>query len=714
MVNLNKNIRNIDLHYRATNYLTVAQLFLRDNFLLKRKLKQNDIKTTILGHWGACPSINFLYAHFCSYIKITNSENYFILGSGHAAPALLANLYLEGSLGEVYPDLNYGTEGLYNFISNFGSDPRLQTEVSPALPGVINSGGELGIATACAVGSILNNPKKSCFCIFGDGEFEAGATISSLLSLDMLSPQKDGFLIFAVNLNKYKMGSRSLLSTWSKSRIESFFRSFNMRPFFCDLNHIQCAKTFSSISKMYNKWINGKAVKIPIIILKNEKGTTGPLTIDGEKFSGSHQSHKVGKLKNDKQNTNYIKIIEKWLNQYEPDKLFNNGFPVKKIISNFPKKNLRIGYRLEIDQKLLNKNLFKGEDLIEYYKKHALSVGTSTSPMVNIGKLIVALRGFNKNYTLFSPDEGNSNRLEAVINKVGIKGNTKWKSSVHICSKGGVIEILNETCCHGMLQAYNQTGRDGLYITYEAFAPITSSLISQYYKILKISNLCKWKPKIPSLKYILSSSGWRNCYTHQNPDLLNTLLSKTDNFIDIYFPSDANHALACLLKMNEKKSSIQVMIAGKTNNKILRTANQAYADVQRGFWIKEYKSKKAKKTIHIIAIGDYMVNETISACQINSNNNCNLNIKIIAPIYSKILSPNNIEKIINKNDNLNVIVVCTGYINAFRGLFSTSFNIKNWIFVGYNDGFELNKTDSVLKINKVDKFHIIKYINSFR
>lgn len=719
MENNINNLQNIDLHYRAASYLTVAQLFLRDNFLLKRKLKQDDIKTIILGHWGACPGINFLYAHFCRYIQTTNSESYFILGSGHAAPALMANLYLEGSLGEIYPDLNLGEKGLCNFISNFGTDPRLQTEVSPALPGVINSGGELGVATACAFGSVLRNPKKSCFCIFGDGEFEAGATIPSLLSLELLSPKKDGFLIFAVNLNKYKMGSRSLLSTWSKNRIESFFKSLNMQPFFCNLDHAQCAKTFYSISKMHNNWIKGNHTKIPIIILNNEKGATGPKTIDGDKYVGSHHSHKVGKLKNYKQKAKQVSIIEKWLNQYEPDKLFNkNGFPVRGVLSNFPKAKFKIGRRLEIDRKLLDKNFFRGKNLFKYYKKYSHNVGTTVSSMVSISNLIIILNRLNKKYTTFSPDEGTSNKVDAVINELGIKGNSKWKSSVPVNSEGGVVEILNEICCHGMLQGYNQTGRDGLYVTYEAFAPITASLISQYYKLLKISNCCKWQSQVPSLKYILTSSGWRNCYTHQNPDLLNTLLSKTDGLVDVYFPNDTNQALACFAEMFTKRNSIQVLVVGKTNFKTIRSIEQSCKDIQRGFWTKSYGFKnKSHKKFRIIAIGDYMVKEAMDACNEITHQHKNLYIKIIIPICSKIFYKEKLKTILGKEfskeaSSKNVIVVCTGYVNIFRGIFGAVYNTKNWKFLGYKDGFSLSQNAPVLELNEVNKESLIKYIKN--
>ncbi|MBA4320864.1 MAG: hypothetical protein C0412_20940, partial [Flavobacterium sp.] len=358
----NSNYQNIDYHFRAANYLTVAQLFLRDNVLLKRKLTFDDLKPIVLGHWGACPGINFLYSHFCRYIQLTNSHSYLILGSGHAAPSLLANLYLERSLGEIYPDLDYGDNGMYNLISRFGVDSRLQTEVSPALPGIINAGGELGIALACAIGSILNNPQRTTFCIIGDGEFEAGATMPSLWCKEFLTPKKDGFLILAINLNQYKMGSRSLLSTWSNKRIESFFSSFGLRPFFCELSHDQCAAAFISIAKMHENWIKGISSDVPVIILKSQKGATGPLEIDSEKFVGTHRSHKVDKLKYP--TANHVQIIEHWLRSYKPEELFqNNGFPVKQIENNLPKKDLRIGRRLEIDRKKQGK-LFLNKKII--------------------------------------------------------------------------------------------------------------------------------------------------------------------------------------------------------------------------------------------------------------------------------------------------------------------------------------------------------------
>ena len=706
--------QNIDYHFRAANYLTCAQLFLRNNILLRKRIKLDDLKPVVLGHWGACPAINFLYAHFCRYIRITNSKSYLILGSGHAAPALLANLYLERSLGEVYPDLDYGIEGMHKLVSKFGIDPRLQTEVSPALPGVINTGGELGIAVACAIGSILNNPQKTSLCIIGDGEFEAGVTMTSLLYKEFLIPKKDGFLILAINLNQYKMGSRSLLSTWNNKRIESFFSSFGIRPFFCELSHDQGIKVFSSIAEMYNDWVNGISSKIPVIILKSQKGATGPSEINGEKFVGTHRSHKVGSLKYPA--PNHVTLIEQWLRNYKPEELFqNNGFPAKEIKNNLPKKNLRIGRKLEINYKKQRKIALSDEKtLSRLFKEETQKLGSSVSPMKIIGNAINYLRRRNKSFILLSPDEAESNGLNSVIERNGIKGNPKWESSVPVHFNGGVIEILNENCCHGMLQGYIQTGRDGLYVTYEAFAPITASLISQYYKFLKISNYCRWRPQIPSLKYILTSSGWHNTYTHQNPDLLNTLLSKTNGLVDVYFPSDANQALACFVEMLSKKNSIQVLVAGKTNFKILRSRAQAYRDIQKGFWVKNYGFKdKLQKELYIIAIGDYMVKEAMETCSEIIRHYKNLYIKLIAPVCSKIFYKEKLKRMFGQETNpKNVIIVCTGYVNIFRGIFGAVYDTKNWKFLGYKDSFSLNRRASALELNEVNKESLIKYIKN--
>jgi len=714
MIAQNSNYQNIDRHFRAANYLTVAQLFLQNNTLLKRRLELNDLKPVVLGHWGACPAINFLYAHFCRYLQITKSSSYLILGSGHAAPALIANLYLERSLGEIYPDLDYGNKGLYNLISKFGIDPRLQTEASPALPGVINTGGELGIALACAIGSILNNPRKTSFCIIGDGEFEAGTTMPSLLCREFLTPKKDGFLILAINLNQYKMGSRSLLSTWDNKRIESFFYSFGMQPFFCELSHNQGIKAFTSIAKMYYNWVYGINSRIPVIILKSQKGITGPKEIDNEKFVGTHRSHKVGKLKYP--TYNHIKIIEDWLKSYKPEELFqNNGFPAKEIENNLPNKTLRIGTRLEIHDKKQGRILLDHKKiLIKLFQKEAQKLGSIVSPIKIIGNSINHLREQNKTFLVFSPDETESNGLNKVIERNGIKGNPKWESSVPVHFNGGVIEILNESCCHGMLQGYIQTGRDGLYVTYEAFAPITASLISQYYKFLKISNHCGWRFQKPSLKYILTSLGWHNTYTHQNPDLLNTLLSKTNDLVDVYFPSDTNQALACFTEMLDKKSSIQVLIIGKTNFKTIRSREQAYRDVKRGFWLKSYGLKSvSQKKFYIIVIGDYMVKEAMDACSEVTCKYKNLYIKFIAPICSKMFHKENLKRIFDQETNPgNVIVVCTGYVNIFRGLFGAVYNTKNWKFLGYKDGFSLDVNKSVLELNEVNKEFLIKQIKT--
>ena len=322
-------------------------------------------------------------------------------------------------------------------------------------------GGELGHSLAFAIGSVLNNTKITSFCIIGDGEFEAGSIMPSLLGREFLNPSQDGFLILGINLNQYKMGSRSLLSTWNDNKIQSFFSSFNMKTFFCELSHNQGVKIFSSVARMYKDWINEVNVKIPVIILKNQKGATGSAKINGEEFVGTHRSHKVGNLKHP--TSEHVAIIEKWLRSYKPQELFKkNGAPVKEIENTLPHKNLRIGniWRKNLNNQKISLSRIKLNKII---KKEAHKVGSNVSPMEVIGNVFNQLKKECPRFILFSPDETESNRLSKVIQEQGIRGNHNWRSSVPVRKNGGVIEILNENCCHGILQGYIQTGRDGIY-----------------------------------------------------------------------------------------------------------------------------------------------------------------------------------------------------------------------------------------------------------
>lgn len=708
----------VDYHFRAANYISVAQLFLQDNVLLQRRMRLEDLKPTVIGHWGTCPGVNFLYAHLCRFIRVTKSRVQLVLGSGHAAPALLANLYLEGSLGEVYPDLRYGYSGLSTLIREFGQTSRLQTEVSAALPGTIMAGGELGAALPIAFGATLNNPELTVFCLLGDGELEAGATLSSLNCQEFISPANDGFLIIAVNFNEYKMGSRSIFSTWSDKGLRQFFESFNMEVFICEPSHEDCVKVFDSIAEIRENWRANRFTHIPVILFRNEKGWTGPNTISGHSYVGTHRSHKVAELKHPHDVENAVDIVEQWLQSYRPEQLFvTDGSPSELVLENIPDLSLRLGLK---SHQLNSKHLERPRDPLErvtnLVKNHSKQLSSHVSPMTVIGELLKEYFDTpeGKHFLLFCPDEIFSNGLGNILESNSFRW--KWRStqaSVPLSPQGRVVEILNEACCHGMLHGYNQTGRDGIYVTYEAFAPITASAISQYYKFLKQGKNYPWRESVPALKYIITSLGWRNCFTHQNPDLLNTLLSKTDPLVKVYFPSDANHALVCLREMLLERDSINAMVVGKTSFQIWRSFDQALEDLEKGYWFQDYGDGGAlSSTIIIVAVGDYMVEESIQACRIVYRFCGDCHLRVVAPISSAVF--HNSRSLSTMLDLANVsnppLVVCTGYVKVFQGLLGQFFDIRHWKFFGYQDEGGEGSYASLLDSNGVGRYSLASEI----
>jgi xylulose-5-phosphate/fructose-6-phosphate phosphoketolase len=704
----------LDFHFRAANYLSAAQLFLRDNTLLQRRVTEEDLKSVVLGHWGCCPGVNFLYAHFSRFIRKTKAKSYLVLGSGHAAPALLANLYLEGSLGSVYSDLRHGREGLDKLIRGFGKDPRLQTEVSAALPGVMNAGGELGLALACATGSVLGNPGIVTFCVLGDGEMEAGSSMPSLLGQELLTPKYDGFLVLAINLNQYKMDSRSILSTWSNERLISFFSALKLRTFIADITHRPFLDVMLSVEEMYRAWESGSDDRLPVIILRSEKGYGAPSMINGKPFTGTHAAHKVGSLKCLDDLCENVDTIEEWLRSYSPEVLFQqDGTLAWQIERNMPEDALRLGRRLESDRKSVVKRCFSREDVLKICDTQTKGKGHAGSPMRVIGDcLALLLKRADMPFFVFCPDEASSNQLDALLAVGHLRGRPCWESSVRVSAYGRLIEILNETCCHSMLQGTVQTGRDGIYVTYESFAPITAGALSQYYKLLKVADYCLWREKLPSLKYVLTSLGWRNCYTHQNPDFLNTLLCKEDSLIEVYFPSDLNQAIVCLAAMFGTMNSIQVLVTGKNEFSVLRSPEEANDDVERGFWLKEWgKTRRKRNDVCLIAIGDHIVHEAIHACDSVSNAYPDAALTVLAPVRSRVLVDGSLKQVLEGLCPFrNIVVAFTGYTSPVRSLFSAVFDVREWIFRGYNDAFTLEQGPSVLENNGVGRLSLARLL----
>jgi len=673
-----QELESLDANFRASNYLAAAQLFLKSNVDLNN-LALDDLKESVFGHWGCCPGINYSYTHINRFMCKTQTLLNLIIGTGHSSPALISNLYINGVLGKSYLEYQYGIGGINNIIKGFGKNMLLQTEISPLLPNVILAGGELGNAISVSFGTVLNNPRQTTFVIVGDGEMEAGTSLPSLLCNQIINPQHDGFLVIIVNLNKYKMTSRSLISL--NEYIKKMFFSFGFEVFTTSINsHEQTAKIFDRIIDLQTKWYNGRNIKLPFIILESQKGFSAPEIIGSKRFLNSHLSHKVSSLRNPS-NEN-LEIIRKWLKSYKPEELFFEGVPTNQVLSNIPKQ-------CEI---LYNTTCFNSKSNV--YNISTLNI------METLTKYF--LNYTDSNFLIFSPDESISNGLNEFVQEHGIRcRDENIESSINVKNNGRVIEILNEVMCLSMLYGYIKIGRDGIFITYEAFSPLVSSFISQCYKFYKMQRENNKLEGTKSLKIILTSLGWRNTYTHQNPDLLNTLLAKTSDSLEIYFPSESNQALVCFQEIENQMDSIQVLYVSKTELQTRRTLKQAKEDVKKGFWMKNYEKSQGADRVLIISIGDVITNECLIACEEVESRNIDLLTVLKASTLDTLK--------INQEKYVKILVYFSGYCDILQGKLSKQNDTSKWQFFGYNDSI-YGSFKNVLQSNCVDKNSIANAI----
>jgi len=702
-------IDQVTAHTAAADYLSVAQLFLKDNCLLHAPMSEDQLKDPVLGHWGTCPTVNLLYAHICRYVRRTEVPTILVLGSGHAAPALLANLYIEGSLGNAYPELQPGPEGLRHLVSQFGRDGRLQTEISGFLPGVINAGGELGMAVGCAVGAVLNAPAMTCFCIVGDGELEAGTSLSAMLCGDLLVPGQDGFLVIMININAYKMGSPSLISTWDDTRLESFFSGLGFHPIICAAEHEELTGALDHVGDLQMRWAEGRTPSLPVLLVRDIKGRGGPAAIGDTPYVGTHTSHKVGALKHPHQVPDSVRIVEDWLRSYDPHRLFHaDGRPKDTVLSNLPPPSLRLGRWLETEREAL-----WGKSNPAITSSDSFSpLGAIESPMEALASA-VGRHGENRDrgFLVFSPDEADSNLLGDLVSRWSVRGHDSWTSTSPVSRSGRVVEVLNESCCQAFLQGYLQTGRDGIYVTYEAFSPLTSSALAQYLKLVRSTLECAWRTSVPSMKIVLTSSGWRNTFTHQNPDFLNSALSRSGTEIETYFPSDANQTQACMERALRRRDSIDILVVEKQRLPVRRSLDEARQDVECGVWTYDLGDPHTSTPrICLLCIGAFPVREAFSAYNRALADPRTPFLRLVAPVRGSVLSDGSLARLQNWDEFDAVIVICTGYVPVFRGLLASTFDVRSWVFRGYRDALPSSPAEEVTETNGIGCSSLLRFI----
>jgi len=626
-------IEAIRKYVRAANYLTAIQIYLWDNFLLRRKLNFDDIKPRLLGHWGTCPGINFIYANLNYLIKKHSADILFIMGPGHGFAALQANLFLEGTLGKYYAEAVHDEKGIGYIARNFSWPYGFPSHSNPGAPGVILEGGELGYALATAYGAVLDNPELIAACVIGDGEAETGPTAGAWHLNKFIDPAINGAVLPILHLNGYKISGPTIFGRMTNRELKALFTGYGYQPYIVEGNKVyekmvdaleKCYQSIKAIQEQAksSKLFDGGLAKFPMIILKTPKGWTGIKKIHGIKVEGNFASHQTV-IANAKTDKTELKALEKWLRSYKFEELFNleGGFSneIKELI---PNPELRMGE---------NRHAFGGSAVmkplvlpdIRQFSEDAVQPGiVGSSSMRRAGLYlneVFKLNKENRNFRLMSPDETYSNKLDAVFETTArafMMPKKEWDKDLE--PTGRVMEILSEHSLQGMIQGYVLTGRHAIFASYEAFVQIIASMADQYAKFIKTMKEISWRGDIPSLNYILTSSGWRqehNGFSHQNPGFISNMLHKPGCFVRVFFPPDGNSTLAALKECLSSKNGINIIVAGKTLEPRWLTPELAEKELNEGLMIWDFASENDP---HIVfsAIGDYLTKETLAAIDI--------------------------------------------------------------------------------------------------
>ena len=654
-------LEQINAYWRAANYLTACQLYLLDNPLLERPLKDSDIKKKIVGHWGTCPGQNFIYTHLDRVIKKNDLDMIYLSGPGHGGNAMVAQDWLDGSYTEVYPNITRDKEGMQKLFKQFSFPGGIPSHVAPETPGSIHEGGELGYSLAHAFGAVLDNPDLIAACVVGDGESETGPLATSWHGNKFINPITDGAVLPILHLNGFKIANPTIFARMSHSEVENFFKGTGWNPRFVE---------GSDPTKMHNKmaaaldWAIKEIKKIrrnartnndptrprwPMIVLRTPKGWTAPKIVDGEVLEGSWKAHQVP-IMLDKDREGHIRILEDWLRSYKPEELFDeNGEPVELIKSFPPEGNRRMGANPHANGGLLLRDL-RTPDFRDYAVDVPAPGAVEAQDMTELGDYVRDLMALNmdsRNFRIWGPDESASNRLQAVFEVTGRRFLDPQIEGVddHLDPDGRVMDsMLSEHMCEGMLEGYLLTGRHGFFNSYEAFIRIVDSMFAQHAKWLKTCSELPWRQDIASLNYILASNVWQqdhNGFTHQDPGFLDHVANKKADVVRIYLPPDANCLISCFDHCMKSRNYVNVIVASKHPRPQWLTMDQAVKHCTQGIGIWDWASNDQGEEPDIImaCCGDTPTLETLAAITILRHELPELKIRMINVVDLMKLQP---------------------------------------------------------------------------
>ena len=729
-----EELRKIDAYWNAANYLSVGQLYLRDNPLLKEPLQLEHVKNMLLGHWGTTPGQNFIYTHLNRIINKYDLDMIYISGPGHGGPAVVASTYLEGTYSEVYPAISADEDGLRKLFKQFSYPGGISSHASPQTPGSIHEGGELGYSLSHAFGAVLDNPELIVACVVGDGEAETGPLATSWHSNKFINPLTDGTVLPILHLNGYKISNPTVLARISHDELEQLFRGYGWNPIFVEgddpaLMHELMAAALDEATEQILK-IRTDALdsheserpRWPMVILRSPKGWTGPKVVDGYQIEGNFRAHQIPLSVSPSAPPEHLQLLEDWMKSYHPENLFDDEGKLKAELAELaPKGNRRMGAN-----PFANGGLLLHDLTLPDFRKYALEIptkGMEGEGDVHVtGRFLRDVIKLNRdNFRIFGPDETVSNRLEEVFDVT----NRQWNALTtehdeFLAPAGRVMEMLSEHQCEGWLEGYLLTGRHGLFNCYEAFIHIIDSMFNQHAKWLKITREIPWRRNISSLNLLLTSTVWRqdhNGFTHQDPGFLDVVVNKKSEIVRIYLAPDANCLLSIMDHCLRSRHYVNVIVAGKHPSPQWLSMEQAVEHCTRGIGMWEWACNvlDCEPDVVMACAGDVPTLETLAAVSIMREHLPELKIRVVNVVdllklerqseHPHGLNDRDFDSLFTRNKP--VIFAFHGYPWLIHRLTYNRANNSNIHVRGYKEEGTITTSFDMTVLNEMDRFHLV-------
>ena len=725
-------LSKMDAYWRAANYLSVGQIYLYDNPLLKKPLKLEHIKPRLLGHWGTTPGLNFIYVHLNRVIKERDLNAITITGPGHGGPGIVANTYLEGTYSEVYPNISQDEDGMKRLFKQFYFPGGIPSHVAPETPGSINEGGELGYSLSHAYGAAFDNPDLLVACVVGDGEAETGPLATSWHSNKFLNPVRDGAVLPILHLNGYKIAGPTVLARIPQDELAALFHGYGHTPYFVEgddpmeMHQLMAATLDMAVGEIQriqrDVRKNGfkERPRWPMIILRSPKGWTGQKVVDGKPTEGTFRSHQVPM--GDMSRPGHVKILEKWMKSYRPQELFDQtGRLIPELAELSPRGERRMSANPHANGGLLLRDL-RLPDFRDYAVKMPKPGAVDAEATRVQGQFIRDVIKLNPaNFRVFSPDETSSNRLDAVF-EVTNRCSTAEIIPIddHVAADGRVMEMLSEHQCEGWLEGYLLTGRHGFFSCYEAFIHIIDSMFNQHAKWLKVANHIPWRRPIASLNYLLSSHVWRqdhNWFSHQDPGFIDHVINKKAEIIRIYLPPDANTLLSVTDHCLRSRNYVNVIVAGKQLEPQWLDMDSAikHCTAGIGIWPWAGNDRGGEPDVVMACAGDVPTLETLAAVELLRQYFPKLKVRVINVVDLMKLQPRSEHQHGLSDKDFDalfttdkpIIFAFHGYPTLIHRLTYRRSNHKNLHVRGYKEEGTTTTPFDMVVLNDLDRFHLV-------